>query len=61
MGKALYKKTGKKRYKEESAYFLQRARNYVHLFDKRVGFFQGRAADGSWRLSPDAYDPLVQS
>nr|WP_245226228.1 GH92 family glycosyl hydrolase [Streptomyces smyrnaeus] len=59
MGKALYKKTGKKRYKEESAYFLQRARNYVHHFDKKVDFFQGRTADGSWRLSPDAYDPRV--
>lgn len=59
MGEALYKKTGEKRYKEESAYFAQRARNYVHLFDKKVGFFQGRNANGSWRLSPDAYDPRV--
>ncbi|MEU5835753.1 GH92 family glycosyl hydrolase [Streptomyces diacarni] len=59
MGKALYKKTGKKRYKEESAYFSQRARNYVHLFDDKIDFFQGRNADGTRRLSPDAYDPRV--
>ncbi|MFI8851209.1 GH92 family glycosyl hydrolase [Streptomyces sp. NPDC053499] len=59
LGKALHKKTGKKRYKEESAYFLQRARGYVRLFDQKVGFFQGRDRDGSWRLAPDAYDPRV--
>ncbi|MGI5348252.1 GH92 family glycosyl hydrolase [Streptomyces sp. CA-250714] len=59
MGKALYEKTGKKRYMEESGYFRQRARNYVHLFDKKTGFFQGRTADGSWRLPPGAYDPRV--
>ncbi|MFE9389130.1 GH92 family glycosyl hydrolase [Streptomyces sp. NPDC006784] len=59
MGKALYKKTGKKRYREESAYFSQRARGYVHLFDKKTGFFQGRKPDGSWRLSPQEYDPRV--
>lgn len=59
MGKALHKKTGEKRYKEESDYFAQRAQNYVHLFDKKVGFFQGRNANGSWRLAPDAYDPRV--
>ncbi|MFG7946544.1 GH92 family glycosyl hydrolase [Streptomyces cacaoi] len=57
MGQALYKKTGEKRYKEESAYFLQRAQGYVHLFDKRVGFFQGKDAQGGWRVSPDAYEP----
>ncbi|MFE0191209.1 GH92 family glycosyl hydrolase [Streptomyces sp. NPDC058989] len=59
MGKALYAKTHKKRYKEESAYFLQRARNYVKLFDNKVGFFQGRDAQGDWRLPPDRFDPRV--
>ncbi|MFE1773109.1 GH92 family glycosyl hydrolase [Streptomyces sp. NPDC059008] len=59
MGKALYAKTHKKRYKEESAYFLQRARNYVKLFDDKVGFFQGRDAQGDWRLPPDRFDPRV--
>ncbi|POX39115.1 alpha-mannosidase [Streptomyces sp. Ru73] len=59
MGQALYKKTHEKRYKEESAYFLDRARDYVKLFDDRVGFFQGRDEQGDWRLSPEKYDPRV--
>ncbi len=59
MGKALYAKTHKQRYKEESAYFFQRARNYVKLFDDKVGFFQGKDARGDWRLPPDRFDPRV--
>ncbi|MGX1853765.1 GH92 family glycosyl hydrolase [Streptomyces sp. NPDC055299] len=59
MGKALYEKTKKPRYKEESAYFLGRAQNYVKLFDTRVGFFQGKDARGDWRLPPDQFDPRV--
>ncbi|MGX1759743.1 GH92 family glycosyl hydrolase [Streptomyces lydicus] len=59
MGKALYEKTKKPRYKEESAYFLGRAQNYVKLFDDRVGFFQGKDAQGHWRLPPDTFDPRV--
>ncbi|WP_030622485.1 GH92 family glycosyl hydrolase [Streptomyces sclerotialus] len=59
MGQALYEKTHEKRYKEESAYFLNRARDYVKLFDDQVGFFQGKDEKGNWRLSPDAYDPRV--
>ncbi|MBP0457331.1 GH92 family glycosyl hydrolase [Streptomyces montanisoli] len=57
MGKALYAKTGKKRYKEESAYFLNRAQDYVKLYDKQVGFFQGRDDQGNWHLPPGQYDP----
>ena len=37
MGQALYEKTHKKRYKEESAYFLNRAQDYVNLFDSEAG------------------------
>ncbi|MEU2052765.1 GH92 family glycosyl hydrolase [Streptomyces bungoensis] len=59
MGEALYRRTGEKRYREESAYFLDRARNYVHLFDAKAGFFQGRDADGNWRVDSAAYDPRV--
>ncbi|WP_432031099.1 GH92 family glycosyl hydrolase [Streptomyces antibioticus] len=59
MGEALYKKTGEKRYKEESEYFLDRARDYVNLFDSRAGFFQGRNAQGGWRVESSAYDPRV--
>ncbi|MCS0602231.1 GH92 family glycosyl hydrolase [Streptomyces sp. LP11] len=59
MGEALYKKTGEKRYKDESAYFLNRARDYVKLFDSRAGFFQGRNAKGDWRVDSAKYDPRV--
>ncbi|GGS66886.1 GH92 family glycosyl hydrolase [Streptomyces cinerochromogenes] len=57
MGEALYGKTGDKRYREESQYFLNRARDYVKLFDTGAGFFQGRDAKGDWRVRSSAYDP----
>ncbi|MFD4971052.1 GH92 family glycosyl hydrolase [Streptomyces sp. NPDC058424] len=59
MGEALYKKTGEKHYKEEADYFLNRAQDYVNLFDSRVDFFQGRNARGDWRLDASKYDPRV--
>ncbi|WP_431041702.1 GH92 family glycosyl hydrolase [Streptomyces sp. P1-3] len=59
MGEALYKKTKKTRYMEESAYFLNRARGYVRHFDRAAGFFQGRNADGTWRVPSADYDPRV--
>ncbi|MFI1160425.1 GH92 family glycosyl hydrolase [Streptomyces sioyaensis] len=59
MGQALYEKTKKPRYKEESAYFLGRAQNYVQLFDEKAGFFQGRDVHGNWRLPADRFDPRV--
>ncbi|WP_328751172.1 GH92 family glycosyl hydrolase [Streptomyces sp. NBC_00285] len=59
MGQALYAKTGEKRYKEESEYFLNRARDYVNLFDSKAGFFQGRNAAGEWRVKSSGYDPRV--
>ncbi|MER6997035.1 GH92 family glycosyl hydrolase [Streptomyces sp. NPDC000410] len=59
MADALYAKTKKARYKEESAYFLNRARNYVSLFDARAGFFQGRNLKGDWRVPSEKYDPRI--
>ncbi|MFC9279017.1 GH92 family glycosyl hydrolase [Streptomyces collinus] len=59
MGQALYEKTGEKRYQEESTYFLNRARDYVNLFDSKAGFFQGRDAKGGWRVDSAKYDPRV--
>ncbi|WP_078622659.1 MULTISPECIES: GH92 family glycosyl hydrolase [unclassified Streptomyces] len=59
MGRALYEKTHKQRYKDESEYFLNRARDYVELFDDKAGFFQGKDASGDWRLPSDQYDPRV--
>ncbi|MFG2652239.1 GH92 family glycosyl hydrolase [Streptomyces sp. NPDC048436] len=59
MGDALFKKTGKKHYKEESAYFLNRAQEYVKLFDDKAGFFQGKDKKGDWRVPSDKFDPRV--
>ncbi|WP_419994334.1 GH92 family glycosyl hydrolase [Streptomyces boninensis] len=59
MASALYKKTGKERYKDEAAYFLNRARDYVQLFDDKAGFFQGRDLKGGWRVPSDKYDPRI--
>jgi predicted alpha-1,2-mannosidase len=59
MGLALYKKTGEKHYKEESEYFLNRAQDYVNLFDKQAGFFQGKDAKGNWRVDSASYDPKI--
>ncbi len=39
---------------EESAYFLERSTHYGNLFNPKVGFFQGRGADGTF---PTSFDP----
>ncbi|MGW2045631.1 GH92 family glycosyl hydrolase [Streptomyces sp. NPDC001858] len=59
MGQALYRQTGEKRYREEADYFLNRAQGYVHLFDAKAGFFQGKDDKGDWRVSSEDYDPRV--
>lgn len=42
----------------DAKYFFKRSANYRNLFDRTVGFFRGRLADGSWR-SPFADNALV--
>ncbi|MDR6979934.1 putative alpha-1,2-mannosidase [Streptomyces sp. 3330] len=59
MGQALYRQTGEKRYREEADYFLNRAQGYVHLFDTKAGFFQGKDEKGDWRVPSESYDPRV--
>ncbi|MEG3626993.1 GH92 family glycosyl hydrolase [Streptomyces poriticola] len=59
MGRKLYEETGEQRYREESAYFLDRAQDYVNLFDAKAGFFQGRDTAGDWRVESEKYDPRV--
>jgi putative alpha-1,2-mannosidase len=44
-------------HRDDAKYFRQRALHYVHHFDERVGFFQGRHRDGRPRWSPREYDP----
>ncbi len=50
-------KADRERYQEESEYFLSRAQNYVTVFNKNTGFFEGRNPDGSWRVPDADYDP----
>jgi predicted alpha-1,2-mannosidase len=47
----------RKEYLENAEYFRNRAQNYVHMFDPAIGFFQGKAEDGTWRKTPETYDP----
>ncbi|MFC0624939.1 GH92 family glycosyl hydrolase [Kribbella deserti] len=62
MSKALYDKAKKndprkQEYLDNYKYYLNRARNYVALFDPTVNFFQGKDATGVWRESPSTFDP----
>ena len=58
MAKALHEKTGEQQYADEHEYFLNRSLNYVLTFDERIGFFQGRNVDGSWRVEDTTkYNP----
>lgn len=43
----------------ESAYYRNRALNYVRMFDPAIGFFQGRAAGGKWKSSAGDYNPEI--
>ena len=49
----------KQEYLANYEYFGERARNYVRTFDPEAGFFQGRDADGDWRVPAADYDPRV--
>ena len=48
----------RERYRTESAYFLNRAQNYVKMFDPAVGFFQGFDANHTPSKTPAQYSPL---
>ena len=43
---------------EDAQFFYRRSTNYRNHFDRTVGFFRGRKADGSWR-SPFVVNALV--
>lgn len=63
MAKRLAKQGGdaktRQRYAEEAEYFSHRAADYANLFDRDVGFFQGKKADGQWRVPKGEYDARV--
>lgn len=47
------------RLREDAAYLRARAANFRLLFDEKIGFFQGRALDGTFTQSPEEFDPCV--
>lgn len=49
----------RERLETESAYYRNRALNYVRVFDPAIEFFQGRAIDGKWKSSAAGYKPEV--
>lgn len=49
----------RERYSTEADYFRYRAASYATMFDPAAGFFQGRTADGRWRVDSERYDPRV--
>lgn len=63
MAEALSRRAGsaaaRERYATEADYFRHRAGTYATLFDPAAGFFQGRTADGAWRVDAKDYDPRV--
>ncbi|QRP49910.1 GH92 family glycosyl hydrolase [Amycolatopsis sp. FDAARGOS 1241] len=42
---------------DNAAYLRQRAQHYLHHFDPRIGFFQGRRPNGGRHFPPQDYDP----
>ncbi|GGB41873.1 GH92 family glycosyl hydrolase [Fictibacillus barbaricus] len=44
-------------YKDDYQYYVNRAKNYINMFNPEVGFFMGRKASGEWRSSAEEYDP----
>ncbi|WHY71608.1 GH92 family glycosyl hydrolase [Fictibacillus enclensis] len=61
LAKALGKEAGKNasdraQYKADAKYYMNRAQNYVHLFNPDTGFFMGRKANGEWRTSAQDFD-----
>ncbi len=59
MAKDPASKIPRERLETESAYYRNRALNYVRVFDPAIGFFQGRTADGEWKSAAQDYDPRI--
>jgi predicted alpha-1,2-mannosidase len=46
-------------YADNHEYYLNRAQDYVHLFDPATGFFRAKDADGGWHQPAAEFDPEV--
>ncbi|MDY0393497.1 GH92 family glycosyl hydrolase [Virgibacillus halophilus] len=49
--------TNQKQYNDNYKYYINRAQDYVNMFNPEVDFFMGRKSSGEWRETPDKYDP----
>ncbi|WP_408008089.1 GH92 family glycosyl hydrolase [Pseudalkalibacillus sp. A8] len=58
MAKALSKKDpSNEQLKTDYEYYINRAKNYVNMFNPDVEFFMGKEPTGEWRSTPENYDP----
>jgi predicted alpha-1,2-mannosidase len=46
-------------YLDNYVYYLNRAKDYVNLFNPAVGFFEGKDSSGHWRQAATDFDPRV--
>lgn len=46
-------------YADEEQYYLNRAQNYVNLFNDEIGWFMGRDVNGAFRTSSDDFNPGI--
>lgn len=45
-------------YDDDYLYYINRAQNYVNMFNPNIEFFNGRNNEGEWRSAPDNYNPI---
>ncbi|MED4599116.1 GH92 family glycosyl hydrolase [Paenibacillus validus] len=45
-------------YGEDYQYYINRAQNYVNMFNPNVQFFNGRTSSGAWRSTPENFNPI---
>lgn len=48
-------------YADDYLYYINRAQNYVNMFNPELGFFNGRSGQGDFRNTPDNYSPQLWS
>ncbi|WP_262306979.1 glycoside hydrolase family 92 protein [Neobacillus niacini] len=44
-------------YKDDYHYFMNRAQNYINMFNPEIEFFNGRTSTGAWRSTAANFNP----
>lgn len=47
----------KERYETDYEYYINRAQNYIHVFNPETQFFMGKHLSGDWRIATSSFDP----